>query len=287
LIELLVVISIIAVLAGLLLPAVSLVKAMSLKSTCASNQRQVYMAVQGYSNDWESVLPTQPMVTGETTGIDEYFEQASRSSGNYGSTAVNYMLAPGSKCPFVYRSLYPQIVSNAPEQAKNAILTVMGTALFAGVSPAKPYAQIRINGCLGATSLGSNGSPPTGIANTGSVSGVSRTSLRASSAMLFCGSGRWDSQGAYPDARMLPQFCHGGNPAVKTATSMTTATQSPVVVMEDGAVNVCFVDGHVESRKARKNSSATDFTDKEVPTRYFRPTSGVPSPACDFWGVSY
>ena len=56
LIELLVVITIIAVLVALLLPAVKLVKNSALATQCASNQRQIALASEGYSQDWEGLL---------------------------------------------------------------------------------------------------------------------------------------------------------------------------------------------------------------------------------------
>jgi prepilin-type N-terminal cleavage/methylation domain-containing protein/prepilin-type processing-associated H-X9-DG protein len=57
LIELLVVTSIVAVLAAMLLPAVSLVKSAANQSVCASNQRQIGMAAAMYVSDNDGLLP--------------------------------------------------------------------------------------------------------------------------------------------------------------------------------------------------------------------------------------
>ncbi|MDA3960383.1 MAG: DUF1559 domain-containing protein [Planctomycetota bacterium] len=59
LIELLVVISIIAVLAALLIPAVGMAREAARATQCMSNLRQVGMAMQGYADDWEGLLPPQ------------------------------------------------------------------------------------------------------------------------------------------------------------------------------------------------------------------------------------
>ncbi len=57
LIELLVVIAIIAVLAAMLLPALSKAKARAIKGSCMSNQKQVAMALLIYANDFNNQLP--------------------------------------------------------------------------------------------------------------------------------------------------------------------------------------------------------------------------------------
>ena len=56
LMELLVVITIIALLVAMLLPAIKMVKSAALSTQCASNLRQIALAAEGYSQDWDGLI---------------------------------------------------------------------------------------------------------------------------------------------------------------------------------------------------------------------------------------
>lgn len=58
LIELLTVIAIVAILAGLLLPAVDQVRGAARSAVCQGNQRQIGMAVAVYAGDYDGMLPS-------------------------------------------------------------------------------------------------------------------------------------------------------------------------------------------------------------------------------------
>ena len=82
LIELLVVIAIIGILASFLLPVLARAKAKANRLRCASNLRQVTMALTGFANDYNSRYPwlltleEQAQVTAGLTGATQYSSQA-------------------------------------------------------------------------------------------------------------------------------------------------------------------------------------------------------------------
>jgi prepilin-type N-terminal cleavage/methylation domain-containing protein/prepilin-type processing-associated H-X9-DG protein len=80
LLELLVVISIIAVLAALLLPAIGMVRQMALSMRCANNLRQINLAAIGYGQDWDGrLVPVTTSSSYWSTSLAPYVETTTQA----------------------------------------------------------------------------------------------------------------------------------------------------------------------------------------------------------------
>lgn len=75
LVELLVVIAVIGILAGLLLPALSTAKGNARKTTCANNLKQIDTAIRLYADDCSDSLPVLPDPNPFPNGVGAYYKQ--------------------------------------------------------------------------------------------------------------------------------------------------------------------------------------------------------------------
>ena len=114
LIELLVVISVITILMGILLPALSKVRYQANRTACAANLRQVGLAIQMYAEDYDGVIPFGPegrpvtgsnfyTATGSVTSLLSLEDGAPVGLGlmleNYLSHQPKVLFCPGADQP--------------------------------------------------------------------------------------------------------------------------------------------------------------------------------------------
>jgi len=145
LIELLVVIAIIAVLIGLLLPAVQKVREAAARSTSSNNIKQIVLAVHNYAGANQDKLP--PLVD---------FAQGNNNT-NDGLKSVFYQILPYIEQDNVYR-LYVRTTATTYYNSTNAVASTIIKTL---ISPADSTAS------SGTTTTGLSvtftGTPPTGF----------------------------------------------------------------------------------------------------------------------------
>jgi prepilin-type N-terminal cleavage/methylation domain-containing protein len=129
LIELLVVVAIIAVIASLLLPAVTLVKSMARRTQCASNLRQVGMAITAYADDHGDIYPAARIRVG---GVQVHWFELCAGYVDIGSSSAAYVYRTSSAfdgknvvigCPD-----YEQTMSWRPSYGINMYMRLPGEA---------------------------------------------------------------------------------------------------------------------------------------------------------------
>ena len=235
LIELLVVIAIIAILAALLLPALSKAKARALRIGCVNNQRQIGLAFNMFPNDHNDGLPWASGVDPDIDANGSYFTAdiwgfvGGPPGGRPGHNFLPVLLCPSHKSLFqgdLIRNSYQEwgLCSYAGPMVGNAF-----GAQDVDFSPTSP--QPVLIGYVGTTGPFTRRKSAQ-IPGPSEVAPLTELAANSNNQLLFA---PLNGVGAQVDPT--------GN-GVQTGVTINYTLQ-----VHAGIVNYTFVDGHVESLK--------------------------------------
>ncbi|MEI6686055.1 MAG: DUF1559 domain-containing protein [Planctomycetota bacterium] len=296
LIELLVVIAIIAILIGLLLPAVQKVRESSAKMSCTNNIKQIALALHGYHDralqfppgctpdlapnaaSWGSSWKVFILPNIEQNGIFSNW-QFTGSSGAFNANNQSYVnnskvTIKTYRCP---SSLLPAYETSNNKQMFTSYVGIAGSVLTA--MNGGNHGQVSGGGILFPNSAITLSGIPDGTSNTIMVGEQSDHLRDAAGLPTIGGAGAITSQGPWGwtmgcnnDTRVPPNYQSGGdNRAFQTSTTRWSINQrglgntSGNGTNEDAGVNVPLSSGHTGGVNVAMADGSVKFISQNIP----------------------
>jgi prepilin-type N-terminal cleavage/methylation domain-containing protein/prepilin-type processing-associated H-X9-DG protein len=247
LIELLVVVAILAILAGLLLPAVNLVKTNAVNSTCQSQQRQVMAACLAYLTDQENMVPYSDFVSGSdwpTVGTPSALGELLEIHA--GLPIPSYMVGLGN----TRASSQPvDLMARATVTQCPLVRMIFQTQNPLSVGLGSSAQNLRPN------YIAPRSGPPSLslLTGSGSYTAFGQIAKPAQTGFVFCANFRLDRLGGeLPNAPTTNPTClfpvHELRKEAKyTSTAYGNSFDVTDPNMYRGRINVSFWDGHVDA----------------------------------------